>query len=281
MKEFDDDAKVYLDQDDKLWLDMSEDLSEEENAELDREWDSVGEEKSLFSVGEKAIGSDLEFELKKDLGEIEKKILVLLSGDSGLKAFGNDLVKSIVSVFSLDLVKYGVVVKATIRKNFEIGLDKAERATDKNFVPDMEAIDFLESYTFDNIKDMSEDVKGKLRGELERGIMAGEGVSKLSKRVKDVLDVGKVRAEAISRTESLRAKNMGELSGWKQTGLEIEKMWDAHLDAKTSEVCRHLNGKWIDINDSFSWKGEEAQAPPFHPNCRSSLSFRLKENHKK
>jgi len=230
---------------------------------------------------------DLESELKKDLNDVEKKIL------SVLKEFGqplvvnevkgglNDLVKRVTDLFSLDLNKFAVVVKATIRKNFEIGLEKAEVETNKNFVPDMEAIDFLESYTFDNIKDMSEDVKGKLRGELERGIMAGEGVSKLSKRVKDILEVGKVRAEAISRTESLRAKNMGELSGWKQTGLEIEKMWDAHLDARTSEQCKSLNGKWVDINSTFSWKGEAFQAPPGHVNCRSSLSFRLKEKHKK
>jgi SPP1 gp7 family putative phage head morphogenesis protein len=280
VKEFDEDAKVYLDQDDKLWLDMSEDLSEDENAELDKEWDSVGEEKSLFSIGEKAVVNDLEKELKKDLGEIEKKILVLLRGDSGLKAFGNDLVKNIVSVFNLDLVKYGVVVQGTIRKNYEIGLEKAEKVTEMNFVPNMDAVEFLESYTFDNIKDMTDDMKGKLRGELERGIMAGEGSPVLSKRVKDILDVSKTRAEVISRTESMRAVNMGQLQGWKDSGFDVEKKWDAHLDGKTSEVCKSLNGQWIDVNSTFSWKGEEFQSPPAHPNCRSSLDYRLKEKPK-
>jgi len=87
------------------------------------------------------------------------------------------------------------------------------------------------------------------------------------------MDVGVDRARAIARTEINRAENMGHIDGARQSGLKLMKQWDAHLDKRTSQVCKDLNGKKIPMNDKFKWRGQEFDAPPAHVNCRSVLIF--------
>jgi SPP1 gp7 family putative phage head morphogenesis protein len=81
------------------------------------------------------------------------------------------------------------------------------------------------------------------------------------------------RARMIARTEMNRAANMGHIDGARESGLNLKKRWDAHLDNRTSPVCRALDGKTVGIDEKFVHNGEEFDAPPAHPNCRSTLIF--------
>ena len=70
-----------------------------------------------------------------------------------------------------------------------------------------------------------------------------------------------------------RAQNMGHIDGARQSNLKLKKRWDAHLDNRTSEVCNHLDGQTIGLDEKFKHNGQEFDIPPAHPNCRSTLIF--------
>ena len=162
-----------------------------------------------------------------------------------------------------------LVIKAMFLK----GWDKSEKQLDRNLMLNREAIDFIQKYTFENIKGMTDDLVNGLRQELQRGIIEGEGAFKLKDRVNKVFDAGETRAEAIARTESNRAENQGRLLAFKESGEEYEKKWISHIDDRTSDLCKHLNGKTVGLNDKFKFGDFEGVGPPGHVNCRSQVVF--------
>jgi len=137
------------------------------------------------------------------------------------------------------------------------------------------AITFIQDYTYNNIKGMTEEIMQDLRQELERGIMAGEGVAKIKSRVSKVFDVGENRAEMIARTETNRAENHGKLQAFKSSGEKLKKQWHSHFDERTSPICKRLHGQTVGINENFKDKssGWEGPCPPSHVNCRSSVLY--------
>ena len=122
---------------------------------------------------------------------------------------------------------------------------------------------------------MTDEIAGDLRAELERGVIAGESVPKLQARVEKVFDVGKNRAEMIARTEVNRAENNGRLQAFKTSGKEKEyqKKWISHIDERTSEICKHLDGQIVEMNDNFKEGKFEGQTAPAHVNCRSRVIY--------
>jgi len=232
---------------------------------------------TLKEFEEMANPEFLKKKMVSELSDIEELLKTFLRKEAGqqtlgqVKAIDNNFIKRVTGLLSLDGMKSAV--NGMVKANFLKGLEEVEKKLDRNFLPNQNAIDFIQTYTFDNVKGLEEELKNDLRQELQRGLMNGEGVSDLSKRVDSVLKDGKVRAEAIARTESNRAENLGSLEGWKQSGVKGKKEWVAELDAKTSAVCKALNGKQVGVNEKFSYQGKEFDAPPAHVNCRSTLIF--------
>lgn len=232
-----------------------------------------GEELAKFSVIENAF--------KKTFAVIEKEIKSIIQKHTGLKvvdglkALDGEIINNIIRLISFEGLRN--IVTRSIKANYNNGMDDVAESIGRNFMPNPEALNFLQNYTFDNVKGLEEDIKNKLRQELQRGIMAGEGTGKLAKRVSDVMDIGMNRAKAIARTETNRAENMGSLDGWRQSGLDIEKEWLAVIDGKTSQICKALDGKKIGINDKFKYKGDIFDSPPAHVSCRSTLVYSVKE----
>jgi len=178
------------------------------------------------------------------------------------------IIKKIFEVFS-----FKKIVDEVISFEFNFGWDKSEKQIDKNIPMNNKALEFLQDHTFDNIKDMTEEISNDLKAELSRGIINGEGIAKLKKRVTKVFDVGNNRAEMISRTEVNRAENNGKLLAMKNSGMEMKKQWVAANDDRTSELCKHLDGKTVDLDDNFSYGDWSGQSPPAHVNCRSTMIF--------
>lgn len=179
-------------------------------------------------------------------------------------------IQEILSMSALSSITYNIV-----RNNYLFGWEAAEKTMNKNFLPDQHAIEFLSDYTFNNIKSMNEDIVNKLRQELSRGYMEGEGVTKIKERINKVFKVGKARSEMIARTETTRASNFGKLHAYQKAGEKGKKEWITHKDDRTSDVCNRLDGQIVDLNDNFKdpKTGWEGLAPPAHVNCRSSFVF--------
>jgi SPP1 gp7 family putative phage head morphogenesis protein len=216
----------------------------------------------------------IDYVLKLNEQEIIKFLEAEYSGEDKLKEVKdiNSVIAKIKSLFNFDSIR--ILVDAIIKNVYYEGWDKAESMMQQNFIPDVNAINFLQTYTFDNIKGMSDEIADDLRQELQRGFMEGEGVNKMADRIKKVFNVGRNRADMIARTEINRSLNTGKLHAYIVGGeIGIKKEYSAHIDHRTSALCKRLNGKIVGINEKFTdnisgWSG---MCPPAHPNCRSTF----------
>jgi len=217
----------------------------------------------LLRLNKKKIINILETQKKKD------PVMQIKSIDDIPK-----MIKQIFSIFSLKQVSDQV-----IKSEFDSGWDSSEKKLNRNVQYNQNALEFLQEHTFDNIKSMTEEIANDLKAELERGIINGEGIGKLTKRVDKVFDVGENRAEMIARTETNRADNNGKLLAMKESGLEMQKKWVTHEDDRTSPICNRLDGQVVGVDNDFedSVSGWTGQAPPSHVNCRSTIIFQIKE----
>lgn len=191
--------------------------------------------------------------------------------DAELKGIIDDLVKKFTDILNVNL--FADTVNKELQRSYNEGLDKIGVQLNMNFTGYPERIDLLKNYTFDNIKGLNEYLSEGLRKEITQGLLNIESIDQIQKRVAKVMDIGIDRARMIARTEVNRAENMGHLDGARESGLNLMKQWDAHLDNRTSAVCNDLDGKRIAIDKRFVWNGQEFDYPPAHPNCRSTLRF--------
>ena len=187
------------------------------------------------------------------------------------KADMSILIEKIAKLFNISISP--MLVGTSMIKFYDIGIDKAEQQFDLNFTRDGDRLKLMENYTVNNIKDMNDDMQNKIRQEVTRGVVNLESVDKVKERIMKVVDVSKERAKMIARTELNRAENVGHIDGARQSELDLKKEWDAHLDARTSPVCDYLNGQVKELDEKFKYQGKEFDAPPAHPNCRSTLRF--------
>jgi len=212
------------------------------------------------------------------LKQNEKKIKELIEKEMGknnlheIKSI-ESLSKSIKNILNFTGIK--TVSDLVIKSAFSKGWENAEKQLNRNFLVNNEAIQFIQEYTFNNIKSMTEEIMTDLRQELERGIMNGEGTDKLKSRVSKVFDVGENRAEMIARTETNRSENQGKLQAFKSSGEEFKKKWITHEDDRTSPICKRLDGQVVNLNENFKDKqsGWEGPCPPSHVNCRSTVIY--------
>jgi SPP1 gp7 family putative phage head morphogenesis protein len=227
-----------------------------------KEFEFVNEEQIKKKIKQNFL--EISKAMEKDFDSESKKVI-------NFKAIDKGFIDKIVKAF--DVTNLLGVIGEAVRKSYQNAFEKVERQNNMNLLGNKKALDFLENYTFKNIKDLDAEAKNDLRAEIERGIMNNESVSKIKERVMSVLDVSETRANTIARTETYRAINTGELLAWKEAGRNVKKKVVAVIDSKTSDVCKHLNGKEKNLGEKFKYKGEEFEAPPFHVNCRSRLEF--------
>ncbi len=174
-----------------------------------------------------------------------------------------------------------------IMEMFMRGWEEVEKKVNRNFIPNMEAVEYIKNYTFDNIQGMTEELANDLRRELKMAFMNGEGLMKIKERVNKVFNVGENRAEMIARTETNRALNQGSLQGYMVADPTAKKWLHVTYDNRTSDICKALGKKYgtredaIKLDEMFSVlvndKLIEEQAPPFHPNERSRLMFKIEK----
>ena len=233
--------------------------------------------------GEQMDGEKLRRSIIYLLKQNEDKVINLLeremAEDQLIKVKGvGDVIRAIKSLLVFDGLRG--ITNEVMKNTFVKGWDGAERQLEQNIVINKGAMTFIQDYTFNNIKGMTLEIADDLRQELERGIMAGEGITKLKDRVKGVFDVGETRAEAIARTETNRAEGQGRLQAFKSSGeTDYLKKWITHHDDRTSPLCNRLDGQTVGINENFKDKttGWEGPTHPSHVNCRSTVIYIPKE----
>lgn len=150
------------------------------------------------------------------------------------------------------------------------------------------ASQYLYEYGGEMITGINQTTRDQLMRELSDGFDDGESIDKLADRVQDVFsEANKVRAEAIARTEAIRASNAATVEAYRQSGVVEAKEWLAERDGNTCPFCLQFDGKYIALNANFAKNGETLHAkdeegndvklvvgngnvgePPAHTRCR-------------
>ena len=89
----------------------------------------------------------------------------------------------------------------------------------------------------------------------------------MARELRKKYNVAKSRAEAIVRTDGTAVVNNATLQRYKEFGL-TKYQFQAHIDSRTTEICKSQNGKVYDIEDYTPG----INAPPMHVNCRSVIT---------
>lgn len=161
-------------------------------------------------------------------------------------------------------------VKPIVSKAYGKGVDYGNRDLKKAGIiveipPDPRDLEFLESYNFDLIKGLGDDMKKELKRVLRDGVINGKGVPEIAKDLRKVLKAREWRINTIARTEVMRASNYGRVKTWERSGVVKYKEWLTAFDDRTCAICSGLDGERVPLNRNFSIG---VYMPPAHPNCR-------------
>ena len=103
----------------------------------------------------------------------------------------------------------------------------------------------------------------QLRETLTTGLIRGESVQDMSKRLAERMNASRSNALRLIRTESSHIHNTAELDAYKACGFE-EYEYMASFGERTCDVCGGLDGRRFKLSE----KQPGVNFPPLHPNCR-------------
>ena len=122
----------------------------------------------------------------------------------------------------------------------------------------------------------------KVNSEILQGIIQGESIPKIAKRLGNVTEMNRESAVRNARTAITGAQNSGRFDGMKQLeddGVILKKEWVAAVDSHTREAHLELNGQQVDVDEPFVVDGKEimfpgdpeCEYPELVYNCRCAL----------
>jgi len=164
--------------------------------------------------------------------------------------------------------KQGEIVKRAYRQGVTwADTNLAALTTGAKLTPgpiDWRALDVLKARNVSALKGVTDEMGKQIIASLTEGLMGGEGVPKLARRIAERVDaIGRTRAETIARTETMYCVNEGSKIRYAQAGVSKIRIL-VGLDERTCGECEPLHGNVYEI-------GSEPQLP-IHPRCRCCYS---------
>lgn len=262
-------------------ISLSEAKKRISNAEFrDIDWEAYCQEdmelgQELENIKDSLPG-DFIAALEKNKQDHEKKIQTLAAKGNitRLELLQQDIEKTILKTYNQNQV----TVYDYLRKEYEDGYYKGifniqqgigfgknfaqvhTRAVEKVILSQKKRDNFSKTL-YKHQKNLTREIKDCL----SVGMIRGESVDKLAKRVQQRIDVSYSNAKRLVRTETGYAFEQATLDSYAECGIEKYRFM-ATLDNKTSEICRELDGKEFYVKDAVPG----VNYPPMHPNCRST-----------
>lgn len=147
--------------------------------------------------------------------------------------------------------------------------------TDKSFLPFRE---------LDPAKDIPWNIK-KINGQVLQGIIQGESIPNISKRIMNVQEMNKDAAIRSARTIVTGAENKGRQDSYERAtadGIIIKREWIATNDARTRDWHTELDGQLADVDEYFEnsiglikYPGDPSADGANVYNCRCSLGAKV------
>lgn len=133
----------------------------------------------------------------------------------------------------------------------------------------------------DPAKDIPWNMK-KINAETLQGILQGESMDKIAKRLRNVQEMNKTQAIRSARTLVTGAENKGRLDSHKwaeEDGIILEEKWVATKDGRTRHSHAMLNGETKKTNETFSngleYPGDPSGRPEEVYNCRCTMTAKV------
>jgi HK97 family phage portal protein len=136
---------------------------------------------------------------------------------------------------------------------------------------------YVEQHAAELVTQVTDTTKQAIRDALAEGLLEGEGIPELTKRIADIGAFGDSRAELIARTETVAVTNGAQvqsMSRWAaENGGTVTKRWLSAGDGRVRPAHRALNGEVRGIDEAFS----NGLQHPAEPNCRCTTVMSLEE----
>lgn len=123
----------------------------------------------------------------------------------------------------------------------------------------------------------------RIQSELTQGLLQGESIPEIAKRMQKVTDSNYKSAVRNARTMTTGAENAGRVDGYKRAeskGIDLMQEWSATLDSRTRHTHRQLDGERIKVGGTFSngcrFPGDPRGDPSEVYNCRCTLIAQIK-----
>ncbi len=137
-------------------------------------------------------------------------------------------------------------------------------------IPNLDAIGFANSYTFDLVSGITGRTQQDLQDKFTAWIASGEPLPDLIDQLGPMYSP--VRAEMIAVTEVTRIFAEANLAVWGISGMVEGKRWLTAFDDIVCPICKPINTKTAGLNSSFEGgDGREYTHPPAHVRCRCWL----------
>lgn len=120
--------------------------------------------------------------------------------------------------------------------------------------------------------------KQHIANEVTQGILQGESIKKVAKRLRNVTDMDYRASVRNARTTVTGAQNAGRTDAFKRAekmGIKIKQRWLATGDSRTRDSHVSINGETVNIGEKFSngcrYPGDPDGRPEEVYNCRCTL----------
>lgn len=126
-----------------------------------------------------------------------------------------------------------------------------------------EQITPFKKLAIDSLKDAAE-IKQRLTRELIGGIMQGESIPQIAKRIRGTFESNLSRSVTIARTETTRVENSARqdvADTASKSGLPMKKKWVSTKDERTRPEHVAADGQVVDYDKPFVVGGEELMYP--------------------
>lgn len=168
---------------------------------------------------------------------------------------------------------------ATFQVEKGSGLDTSytlyDRATVERLIRDRP--DLLPAVRVDGKKDLRWN-RQHIASAVTQGVLQGEDLGQVSKRIRSVADMDERAAMRTARTAMTGAQNAGRVDAYRRAegmGIRVRKRWLATLDGRTRHSHRSLDGEVVGMEESFSnglmYPGDPSGAGGEVYNCRCTL----------
>lgn len=122
----------------------------------------------------------------------------------------------------------------------------------------------------------------KLTSAMTQGILQGDSIPNIAKRLMSVTDMNRKAAVRNARTYTTAAENGGRVDSYRRAesmGIQLQQEWMATMDMRTRTSHRHLDGERIQVGGIFSngcrYPGDPLGRPEEIYNCRCKLRAKI------